>query len=182
MVNCRLFCMIMVLVLSAVVAQAQEISRELTRNGNFELTPRIERGTKATTAWDGRKPVVVVYVDPISQVNPHYAVIGCDSIYNEGYDGIEVVDGTKYDFSVCLRNIPVLKEEERVEGCKLLIIQLIDEQNQPLAEATIRAKGNKWQQFHAVFTANGNCSKARLAIIGVGCQKIAIDQVSLKKY
>jgi len=75
-----------------------------------------------------------------------------------------------------------LKEEDRVEGCKLLIIQLVDEQRQPLAEATIRAKGNQWQQYHAVFTAHGSCAKAQLAIVGVGCQKIAIDKVSMKKH
>ena len=75
-----------------------------------------------------------------------------------------------------------LKEEDRVEGCKLLIIQLVDEQRQPLAEATIRAKGNQWQQYHAVFTAHGSCAKAQLDIVGVGCQKIAIDKVSMKKH
>lgn len=124
----------------------------------------------------------MVHVDPVSTDNPCYAVICCDTIYNQGFDGIPVVEGTKYDFSVCLRNLPALKEEDRVEGCKLLIIQLVDEQRQPLAEATIRAIGNQWQQYHAVFTAHGSCAKAQLAIVGVGCQKIAIDKVSMKKH
>lgn len=180
MINCKHLCMMLLLALCTLTAHAQQA--ELIRNGDFELKPRIERGTKATTAWDARKPVVVVYVDPVSADNPYYAVIGCDTIYNQGFDGIPVVDGTKYDFTVCLRNLPALKEEDRTEGCKLLIIQLVDEQRQPLAEVTIRAKGNQWQQYHAVFTASGTCAKAQLAIAGVGCQKIAIDKVSLKKH
>ena len=180
MIKCKHLCMMLLLALCTLTAQAQEA--ELIRNGDFELTPRVEKGANATTAWDSRKPLVVVYVDPVSTDNPCYAVICCDTIYNQGFDGIPVVEGTKYEFSVCLRNLPALKEEDRVEGCKLLIIQLVDEQRQPLAEATIRAKGNQWQQYHAVFTAHGSCAKAQLAIVGVGCQKIAIDKVSMKKH
>ncbi|MBQ4414147.1 MAG: hypothetical protein II860_08465 [Prevotella sp.] len=180
MIKCKHLCMMLLLALCTLTAQAQEA--ELIRNGDFELTPGVEKGANATTAWDSRKPVVVVHVDPVSTDNPCYAVICCDTIYNQGFDGIPVVEGTKYDFSVCLRNLPALKEEDRVEGCKLLIIQLVDEQRQPLAEATIRAIGNQWQQYHAVFTAHGSCAKAQLAIVGVGCQKIAIDKVSMKKH
>ena len=63
----------------SVTANAQE---ELILNGDFELNPKVQRGTNATTGWDSRKPVVVVYVDPISAENPHYAVICCDTLYN----------------------------------------------------------------------------------------------------
>ncbi|WP_155993412.1 hypothetical protein [Prevotella sp. P6B1] len=180
MINCKHLCMMLMLALCTLTAQAQEA--ELIRNGDFELNPRVERGTSATTVWDGPKPVVVVHVDPISADNPNYAVICCDTIYNVGFDGIPVVEGAKYDFSVSLRHIPALKEEERTCGHKLLIIQLVDEQRKPLAEATIRAKGCHWQKYETTFTANAASVKARLAIIGIGCQKIAIDKVSLKKH
>lgn len=167
------------MVFSAVTANAQE----LIKNGNFELTPRIERGTNATTGWDSRKPVVVTHVDPISADNPHYAVICCDTLYNEGAGGdIEIADGTKYDLSIALRNIPAIKAEDRTEGNKLIIIQLIDEQGNPIAETTIRVKGQGWQQFNRQFTASATCPKARLAIIGLGCTKVAIDNVSIKKH
>ena len=157
--------------------------QELIKNGDFELNPRVERGTKATTGWDSRKPVVVTHVDPISADNPHYAVICCDTLYNEGAEGaIDVADGTKYDLSIALRNIPAIKAEGRTEGNKLLIIQLIDEQCKPIAETTIRVKGQGWQQFEKQFTASATCPKARLAIIGIGCAKVAIDKVSIKKH
>ena len=119
------------LVFTAVTANAQE----LIKNGNFELNPRVEQGTSATTGWDSRKPVVVTHVDPISADNPHYAVICCDTLYNEGAGGaIDMTD-----------------------------IQLIDEQCKPIAETTIRVKGQGWQQFNRQFTASATCTKARLA-------------------
>ena len=171
----------LLLALCTLTAQAQEA--ELIRNGDFELTPRVEKGANATTAWDSRKPVVVVHVDPVSADNPCYAVICCDTLYNEGAGGaIDMVDGTKYDLSIALRNIPAIKAENRTEGNKLIIIQLIDEQCKPIAETTIRVKGQGWQQFNRQFTASATCAKARLAIIGLGCAKIAIDNVSIKKH
>lgn len=157
-------------------------AQELIKNGDFELTPRVQRGTNATTGWDSRKPVVVVYVDPISADNPHYAVICCDTLYNKGVDGIDVADNTKYDLSIALRNIPAIKVEKRAEGNKLIIVQLIDEQCKPIAETTIKVNGNAWQTFNRQFTASSSCAKARLAIVGTGCGKIAIDKVSLKKH
>ena len=168
----------LMMALAAATAHAQE----LIKNGDFELNPRVERGTNATTGWDSRKPVVVTHVDPISADNPHYAVICCDTLYNEGVDGtIDVADGTKYDLSIALRNIPAIKAEDRTEGNKLLIIQLIDEQCKPIAETTIRVKGQGWQLFDKQFTASATCAKARLAIVGIGCAKVAIDKVSIKK-
>ena len=168
----------LIMVISAITANAQN----LIKNCDFELNPRVQRGTSATTGWDSRKPVVVTHVDPISADNPHYAVICCDTLYNEGIDGIDVADGTKYDLSISLRNIPAIKAENRTEGNKLIIVQLINEQCKPIAEKTIRVKGCGWQQFDTQFTASASCPKARLAIIGIGCPKVAIDKVCLMKH
>jgi hypothetical protein len=95
---------------------------------------------------------------------------------------MDIADGTKYDLSIALRNIPAIKAENRTEGNKLIIIQLINEQCKPIAETTIRVKGQGWQQFNRQFTASATCAKARLAIIGLGCAKIALDNVSIKKH
>ena len=179
MMNIKHLYLLFMMVFAAAKAHAQE----LIKNGDFEFNPRVERGTNAKTGWDSRKPVVVTHVDPISADNPHYAVICCDTLYNEGVGGaIDVADGTKYDLKIALRNIPAIKAENRTEGNKLLIIQLIDEQCKPIAETTIRVKGQGWQQFCRQFTASATCAKARLAIIGTSCAKIAIDKVSIKKH
>lgn len=179
MKNLKYYCVISMLALCAQSVQAQQ--EELVRNGDFELNARVERGTQATTAWDAAKPVVVVHVDPISQDNPNYAVIASDIIYNEGFGGISITEGANYDFSVSLRLIPALREEERTTGSKQLIIRLVDESGKSLAEATIQAQGNQWQHYSAQLSACASCEKARLAIEGIGNEKIAIDKVSLKK-
>ena len=161
---------------------AQDVSPELIKNGDFELNPRVQRGTNATTGWDSRKPVVVVSVDSISADNPHYAVICCDTLYNEGFDGINVSDSANFDLSVCLRNIPDPKAEKPAKGNKLVIVQLVDQQGTPIAEKTIRVKGLGWQKFDTRFASSATCAKARFAIVGIGCSKVAIDKVSLKKH
>lgn len=182
MKNLKYFCMLLMLALSASMAQAQDSKGELVKNGDFDYTPRVQRGANATTGWSSARPVVVIHVDPIAEDKPNYAVICCDTLYNAGFDGISVNEGEKYDFSVCLRHIPEPKAAKCAAGNKLLVIQLVDEQLRPIAEATLKAKGCQWQKYATSFMTTTTCAKAKLAIVGVGCQKIAIDKVSLKKH
>ena len=84
---------------------------ELIQNRDFEYTPRDHQGWNAMTAWSSSKPLSIVAVDPLSENNPHYAVLGNDTIYNEGWDGIAVKAGEKYDFSMYVNLIPLLQDE-----------------------------------------------------------------------
>lgn len=143
---------------------------ELIQNRDFEYRPRDHRGWNATTAWSGPNPINVVVVDPLSANNPHYAVLGNDVIYNEGWDGIPVQTGSQYDFSMFVLNINDQKD---------FTIQLIDEANRVIGEATLKTQGNKWQRYETTLTATATCAKARLAIIGQGDTKAGIDIVSL---
>ena len=143
---------------------------ELIQNRDFEYRPRDHRGWKATTAWSSSKPINVVQVDPLSSNNPHYAVLGLDTIYNDGWDGIAIEAGKKYDFSMFVRNY---------DGKKNFTIQLVDSLNQVFAQATIKTAGADWQRYETVLTAKQTCPKARLAVIGVKEAKAGIDMVSL---
>ena len=143
---------------------------ELVQNRDFEYIPRDHRGWSATTGWSASKPVVVVQVDPLSPNNPRYAVIGNDTLYNDGWDGIAVSAGAKYDFSMYVRNI-----SER----KNFMIQLVDSNGVVLAKAPLKTQGNSWQRYETVLTARVSCPKARLAIIGLKEVKAGIDMVSL---
>ena len=67
--------------------------------------------------------MVVISVDPLSENNPHYAVLGNDTIYNEGWDGIAVTAGAKYDFSMFVRNIPAPQGKSKLK--KDFVISLI---------------------------------------------------------
>ena len=143
---------------------------ELIQNRDFEYVPKDHRGWKATTAWSASKPINVVQVDPLSKNNPRYAVLGNDTIYNEGWDGIAVNAGEKYDFSMFVRNY---------NDKKSFIIQLVDSNDVVLAKATLKTEGSDWKKYDAVLTAKRSCTKARLAVIGVKGIKAGIDMVSL---
>jgi len=151
---------------------------ELIQNRDFEYIPGDHRDWKATTAWRSSKPINVVCVDPLSENNPHYAVLGCDTIYNEGWDGIAVKAGEKYDFSMFVRNVPP-QESKKPKARKNFTIQLVDEQDAVIAKATIKTQGEEWQRYEAVLTAEKTCDKARLAVIGETDAYAGIDMVSL---
>ena len=144
---------------------------ELIQNRDFEYIPKDHRGWNATTAWDSRKPIVVVAVDPLSENNPHYAVLGNDTIINEGWDGIAVKAGDRYDFSMFVRNITSDKKQ--------FIVQLIDEDNRVIAKTDLKTQNKDWQQYSAVLTPRETCPRARLVIIGLKDAKAGIDMVSL---
>ena len=143
---------------------------ELIQNRDFEYLPKDHRGWKATTGWSSSKPINVVQVDPLSKNNPRYAVLGADTIYNDGWDGIAVKAGEKYDFSMFVRNY---------NDKKNFLIQLVDSNGVVLAKATLKTDGKDWKQYEAVLTAKETCPKARLAVIGLKDVKAGIDMVSL---
>ncbi len=150
---------------------------ELIQNRDFEYIPRDHRGWSATTSWSGSKPVVVVSVDPLSENNPHYAVLGNDTIYNEGWDGIAVTAGAKYDFSMFVRNIPAPQGKSKLK--KDFVISLITEDGSVIAQAKVKTQGADWRKYEAVLTATQTCEKARLAVAGLKDEKAGIDMVSL---
>ena len=150
---------------------------ELIQNRDFEYIPKDHRGWSATTSWSGSKPVVVISVDPLSENNPHYAVLGNDTIYNEGWDGIAVTAGAKYDFSMFVRNIPAPQGKSKLK--KDFVISLITEDGSVIAQAKVKTQGADWRKYEAVLTATQTCEKARLAVAGLKDEKAGIDIVSL---
>ena len=48
MKNLRDLALLLVMALVAITASAQEASQQLIKNGDFELNPKVERGTIAT--------------------------------------------------------------------------------------------------------------------------------------
>ena len=143
---------------------------ELIQNRDFEYTSKDQKGWNATTAWSSEKPINVVQVDPLSENNPHYAVLGDEIIWNEGWDGIAVKKGSKYDFSMFVRNI---------EGKKNFTILLQDEAGNTIGKASLKTQGAAWKRYDAVLKATKTCGKARLAVVGLKETKAGIDMVSL---
>jgi alpha-L-arabinofuranosidase len=142
---------------------------ELIQNRDFEYTPDDNKNWNAKTAWTTEGTIETV--NPIHPNNPHYIVLKADDkLINEGFDGIPVKAGEKYDFSIF------------VKGKKgKLLIQLIDNQNNELGKTELTINSNNWKKYESVLTANKTTSNARLKISQlsiVNCQ-LSIDLVSL---
>ena len=141
---------------------------ELVQNRDFEYNSRDRGGWTATTAWHSPSPIRIATEDGLSKNNAHYAIVGSDSLINEGWDGIAVEMGKKYDFSMFVR------------GKKTFIVALLASDGTLIAKTKVKAKETGcWQQYTAVLTAKRTDAKARLLLLPQGSGEAAIDMVSL---
>ena len=97
-------------------------------------------------------------------------------IENDGFDGISVKAGAKYDFSVFLRN---------QDKAKQVRIALVEPQQgwgrdpKLLADATISADAKNWKKYEVELTANADSKNATLQILMLDQGVMDIDMVSL---
>ena len=144
---------------------------ELVQNRDFEYTPKDHSGWNATTAWHSSRPIEVATEHPVSKNNPHYALLWPqDTLWNEGWDGIVVEKGKKYDFSMY-----VLAGGQKQD----FSIELIGQNGKVLAKSKLKTKAGSWQQYATVLTAKGSDTKARLAIVPLKAAHVGVDMISL---
>ena len=168
---------------------------ELVENGSFEYSPAERDGWGAGTSWKVMRPghslgfIEVRKDNGIHANNPTYMRLTAErvkeyydykgwtgyGIENDGFDGISVKAGAKYDFSVFLRN----------QGdAKKIRIALVEPQGwgkdpKLLADATITADAKNWKKYTATLTPNADCEKATLQILMLNQGVMDIDMVSL---
>ena len=143
---------------------------ELLQNRDFEYNERDHGGWNATTGWHAARPIEIKTDHPLHANNPHYAVLLGDTLWNEGWDGIVVRQGKKYDFSMFVF-AGGQKQDFR--------IQLVGADGKVLAESTLKTSGSDWKRFSTVLTAKASDTKARLAIIPLKGTRVGVDLVSL---
>ena len=144
---------------------------ELVQNRDFEYTEKDHRGWNATTSWHSQRPLEIATEHPLSKNNPHYALLWPkDTLWNEGWDGIVVEKGKKYDFSMF-----VLGGGQKQD----FSIQLIGSDGNVLAKSKLKTHAGEWQQFTTVLTAKANDTKARLAIVPLKVAHVGVDMISL---
>ncbi|MDR1022870.1 MAG: carbohydrate binding domain-containing protein [Prevotellaceae bacterium] len=157
------------------------IYAELVQNRGFEYQPSDRGGDErwsSRKAWStvGRNASLGIETEaPVHENNPHYAVLKTGrtggGLQNEGFDGIALKAGDKYDFSVFARTL------EGKNG--RLKIRLADESGELLGEATTTSLTGGWQKYTAVITAKSSAAKARLEIIPQTEGTVGLDMVSL---
>lgn len=167
---------------------------ELIQNRSFEYSPSDinVKGKESPrndwhyfTAWglERQKSICTVSLEtnaPIHPNNPHYLVVNVlttgtegAGIRNDGYDGIVLRKGEKYNFSIFLRMI---------DGEKMPVsIRLIDNKNKGnvLAETDIDVNSAEWQKYTASLVPSASTDNASLVVLFQDKGKIAVDMVSL---
>lgn len=170
---------------------------ELIQNGSFEFSPSERDGWGPGTAWRSVRPghslgyIEPRQQDPIHPNNPNYMRLNIErvgmyydyngwtgvGIQNDGYDGILLNGGDKYDFSVFLRN-PDGKDKE-VRAVLMVPGRGFRAQATVLADTTFTVSGKEWKKYEYTLTAAQDCPNASLQLLSLTTGVLDIDMVSL---
>jgi alpha-L-arabinofuranosidase len=155
---------------------------ELVENRDFEYTPDDRSGRdenwNARHSWNLRGEGTSFIIDstmPLHPNNPHYAVLDVQKpgalLQNNGFDGIAVKKGEKYDFSVYTR--------QGNGGTGKFRVLLTGRNGKPLANAVVHFTGSAWKNAVATLTASDTDDSARLEIEPLIPGKFMLDMISL---
>ena len=170
---------------------------ELVQNGSFEFNANERDGWGPSTAWKILRPghslgMLQSRMDnSIHPNNPTYMRLHAErtrefydyngwrgyGIQNDGFGGMVVKAGQKYDFSVFLRNIGSAKQ------VRVALVEPVlgwpPKDPKLLAEATITISDKSWKKYEAVFTPSEDSENAALQILMLTDGDMDIDMVSL---
>lgn len=155
---------------------------ELIQNRGFEYALSDKQGRDKT--WNSSKSwsiegnqntFTIDSLAPIHENNKHYAVLKTTEIgkglTNEGFNGIALKAGDKYDFSLFTRNLAGANTK--------LLIRLVGKNGEKYAQTTINSNNKNWKKLTAVLVANKTAADAKLEIIPQSTGSIALDMISL---
>ncbi|MBQ9231832.1 MAG: alpha-N-arabinofuranosidase [Prevotella sp.] len=169
---------------------------ELVQNGSFEYSPVERDGWGPGTAWQTIRPghslgyTETRMDNSIHPNNPTYMRLNIERVkeyydykgwkgfglQNNGFDGISVKAGAKYDFSAFLRNFKGDAKQVRVV---LAVPQGWGKDPKLLAEATLTADAANWKKYEATLTPTETAPNAILQILVLTTGTVDIDVVSL---
>ena len=169
---------------------------ELVQNGSFEYSPAERDGWGAGTAWQQVRPghslgtLEVRKCKGIHKNNPTYMRLHTErvkeyydykgwkgfGIQNDGFEGISVKAGEKYNLSLFMRNVSGEGKSVRVA---LVEPQGWGKDPKLLSDTYIKVEGNEWKKFEAVLSPDSTCQKAALQILVLDLGDLDVDMVSL---
>jgi len=150
---------------------------ELVRNRSFEHKDPLEgwfavfeTGCQATFSVDSDLP--------LNENNPHYLTFDIESenrsvsLSNNGYDGIPLKEGKRYEFSAFIRGNSEYSGE--------LTVLLTDEKSNKIVEASLgSAFGAEWEKYSVEFVIPKDCGNGRLLLTLKGAGEVCLDMISL---
>ena len=148
---------------------------------DFTAWDTIVRGEADDDSEEGQRrrrwgPARVAIEQPIDPANTHYVQLFLDGeretgIANNGYDGIPLTGGAKYNVSLFSRWF----EGEAAP----LKVALETADGEVLAEAELDAPGAEWARQSATLTPSADADDARLVITTTGEGRLGMDVISL---
>lgn len=155
---------------------------ELVQNRGFEYNPSDKKGRDKTwnayKAWDftgDEASFTIDSVSPIHENNKHFAVLDIKkpgaALVNEGFDGIPVKQGERYNFSIFAKSL--LGDKGSIG------IRLIDETGNVLAEGKTQNIDGSWKKYEVQISAKKSAESAKLEVIPQFSGKVALDMISL---
>lgn len=154
---------------------------ELIQNRGFEYDPGDKEDRDKN--WNSRTAWSVHHADtfqidtltPIHPHNRHYAVLhiekGGVALVNEGFNGIALKAGEKYDLSLFARS------PEKKRGP--IRVRLTGKNGEIYGETITRTIGNEWKKLETVITATNTAEDARIEIIPQQTGRVDLDMISL---
>ncbi|QIL38277.1 alpha-L-arabinofuranosidase [Pedobacter sp. HDW13] len=151
------------------------IYAELIKNRSFEFAkPLMGWSIQRKRPQEGE--ILVVNRKEVNTANPRYLQVKKQTddfeLVNEGFKGIGVKKGLRYDFSVMYR--------QAKPGVKLVLL-LKDASNKVIGQGSLTPDqtGNDWKKQSASFTATETDPKAKFSILFQGNGNIDLDMISL---
>ncbi len=162
---------------------------ELVQNRSFEYSPSDVNWNKNPhnnwyyfTAWglerkNGICTISLESASPLHQNNPHYLrfvahTAGSEGVglRNDGFDGIHIKRGEKYDFSIWTRLVDTPQVPMRVT---------LTEKEKVISDTVLMLDNNDWRKLGFTITAASDADNASLMIRFMKSATIDIDMVSL---
>jgi alpha-L-arabinofuranosidase len=156
---------------------------ELIQNRSFDYSDADHAGWTPLTAWElvqrggGQGSVAVETSQPLNAVNTSYAALtvekpgGGVGLQNEGFGGIAVKAGDRYNVSLFARQL--------AGAAAPLTVRLESKSGTLLAEARLSAPTAAWKKVSAILAPTVTDPDARLVVLAGGPGKVAFDMVSL---
>ena len=155
---------------------------ELVQNRGFEYQLSDKSGRdktwnafKAWTLVGNNASFTIDSLSPLHENNMHFAKLEIKEpgaiLVNEGFNGIPVKQGEKYNFSIFAKSL---------EGQKgKLMVRLTDETGNSIAEGKTKNISGNWEKYELQITANKTFNNAKLEILPQFTGKVALDMISL---
>ncbi len=145
---------------------------ELVRNRSFEDADRPDFW-KLTNAPGGGSAMAIDTAQPLNTFNPHCLrvnVQGAFTLENDGYWGMNIVNGESYAFKAAVRGQNLSDP---------LKVKIVSANGAVLASGDISGIGKNWEYHTLDLPASGGDPKAHLEISGAGNGTLFLDMVSL---